>query len=70
MLVNVLECRLQVVGGKQRYGGISNAFKAIVSEEGLASLYKGAAPRMLICGPMFGFTLLSFDFMKKYLEYQ
>lgn len=64
---DVVKTRLQLKGGKERYGTMGNALKVILKEEGPAALYKGAVPRMLVVGPLFAITLLSFEAQKKYM---
>jgi hypothetical protein len=34
-------CRLQLAGGKERYGNLSNCFKTVLKEEGPTALFKG-----------------------------
>ena len=65
--VRFLFHRLQMAGGKERYGNMGNAFKTIVKEEGFGALYNGAFPRMVVVGPLFAITLLSFEAMKYYM---
>lgn len=59
--------RLQVQGGKEKYKDMGTAFRMIVKEEGLSALYKGAIPRMVVVGPLFGITLLAFEAQKNYM---
>ena len=59
--------RLQVAGGKEKYGDMFNCFKRILNEEGVGALYKGAVPRMCVIGPLFAITLLSFEAQKNYM---
>ncbi len=44
-----------------------NAYGVILKEEGFAALYKGAIPRMVVVGPLFGITLLAFETQKNYM---
>lgn len=44
-----------------------NAYKTIIREEGFMALYKGAIPRMVVVGPLFGITLLAFEAQKNYM---
>lgn len=46
---------------------MGTAFRMIVKEEGLSALYKGAIPRMVVVGPLFGITLLAFEAQKAYM---
>lgn len=64
---DVIKTRLQVAGGKQRYGNLINAFNVIVKEEGVSALFKGAFPRMVVVGPLFAITLLAFEAQKNYM---
>ena len=74
--------RLQLAGGKERYGSMLNTYMMILREEGFSALYKGniisfwnayfnqkvgAVPRMVVVGPLFGITLLAFEFQKEYM---
>lgn len=77
--------RLQLAGGKERYGNMLNTYAVILKEEGFGALYKGkddrffciwdyilncisgAVPRMVVVGPLFGITLLAFEFQKEYM---
>ncbi len=67
MQVNVVFFRLQLAGGKERYLNMGNCFRTILKEEGLLALYKGAIPRMIVVGPLFAITLLSFETQKDYM---
>jgi hypothetical protein len=60
-------CRLQLVGGKEKYGNMFNAGRMILRDEGVFALYKGAVPRMGVVGLLFGITLLSFETQKSYM---
>jgi len=64
---DVVKTRLQLKGGKERYGNMLNAYKTILKEEGIGALYKGAIPRMMVVGPLFAITLLSFEAQKAYM---
>jgi hypothetical protein len=64
---DVVKTRLQLSGGKERYGTVFKAYGTIIKEEGLAALYKGAVPRMVVVGPLFGITLLAFEAQKDYM---
>ena len=78
--------RLQVSGGKEKYGNFQNALLRILKEEGFSALYKGdlyvyvlytyllqytesigIVPRMVVVGPLFAITLLSFEMQKSYM---
>jgi len=64
---DVVKTRLQMSGGKEKYLNMPNTFKRIFQEEGVLALYKGAGPRMLVVGPLFAITLLSFEAQKSYM---
>jgi solute carrier family 25 aspartate/glutamate transporter 12/13 len=64
---DVVKTRLQLKGGVARYGNIANAYKTIIREEGFSALFKGAIPRMVVVGPLFAITLLSFETQKQYM---
>jgi len=64
---DVVKTRLQKQGGKEVYKNMSFAFQKIWREEGLMALYKGAIPRMVVVGPLFAITLLSFEAQKSYM---
>lgn len=64
---DVVKTRLQLAGGKEKYGNMPNAFRTILAEEGFWALYKGAVPRMVVVGPLFAITLLSFEAQKSYM---
>ncbi len=59
--------RLQLEGGKERYLNMANCFRTILKEEGMLALYKGALPRMVVVGPLFAITLMSFETQKNYM---
>jgi solute carrier family 25 (mitochondrial aspartate/glutamate transporter), member 12/13 len=64
---DVVKTRLQLKGGLERYKNIGNAYRTIIAEEGVSALFKGAIPRMVVVGPLFAITLLSFETQKKYM---
>ena len=64
---DVVKTRLQLAGGKERYGNVLGAYSAIIRQEGFSALYKGAIPRMVVVGPLFGITLLAFEAQKEYM---
>lgn len=65
--VDVVKTRLQLAGGKEKYKSVPNAYRMIIKEEGFGALYKGAVPRMVVVGPLFGITLLAFEAQKNYM---
>lgn len=66
---DVIKTRLQVVAraGQQTYHGISDAFTKILREEGLTAFFKGGPARVLRSSPQFGFTLLSYELIQRFL---
>jgi len=64
---DVVKTRLQIAGGRERYKTMGNCFTTVWKEEGFFALYKGAVPRMLVIGPLFAITLLSFEAQKSYM---
>ena len=61
---DVVKTRLQLQGGEAVYKNVLFAFQKIWREEGVAALFKGVVPRMLVVGPLFSITLLSFEAQK------
>merc|ERR1712146_301951 len=64
---DVVKTRLQLAGGKERYGNMGNCFKTVLREEGVGALFAGCVPRMCVVAPLFGIALLSFDLQKEYM---
>lgn len=66
---DVIKTRLQVVArtGQQTYTGIMDAILKISREEGLRAFFKGGLARVLRSSPQFGFTLLSYELLQRYL---
>lgn len=64
---DVIKTRLQLVGGKEKYGDIGNCFRTVLKEEGPTALFKGSVPRMCVVAPLFGIALLSFEMQKEYM---
>jgi solute carrier family 25 aspartate/glutamate transporter 12/13 len=62
---DVVKTRMQVAGGKERYGTMLNCFKTVFRDEGFMALYAGAVPRMCVVAPLFGIALLSFEKVKE-----
>ena len=65
--MDVVKTRLQLAGGRERYGGIPNCFATILREEGPTALFKGVVPRMSVVGPLFAITMLAFEAQKNYM---
>lgn len=61
---DVIKTRLQVKGGMMKYGGIAGCLRTILAEEGVAALFKGVGPRMMVVAPLFGISLLAFEVQK------
>jgi hypothetical protein len=54
-------------GGQAKYKNMGTCLSMVVKEEGVTALYKGAFPRMVVVGPLFGLTLLAFETQKAYM---
>ncbi|KIY50427.1 mitochondrial carrier [Fistulina hepatica ATCC 64428] len=68
---DVVKTRLQVEAraGQTHYHGLRDAFVKIYKEEGFPALFKGGPARVLRSSPQFGFTLLAYETLTKYLPY-
>lgn len=66
--MDMVKTRLQLEGGRARYGSWVNCFRTVLREEGAGKLFSGAVPRMCVVGPLFGITLLSFEVLKKVMS--
>ncbi|KIJ66207.1 hypothetical protein HYDPIDRAFT_86886 [Hydnomerulius pinastri MD-312] len=68
---DVVKTRLQVEArqGQTHYKGLTDAFISIYREEGFKALFKGGPARILRSSPQFGFTLLAYEYLHKYLPY-
>lgn len=66
---DVIKTRLQVVAreGQTTYKGVFDAFKKINKEEGPRAFWKGSAARVMRSAPQFGFTLVSYELLQRYL---
>jgi len=67
---DVVKTRFQQQGGLEKYGSIGNCFKKTLETEGVFALYKGAIPRMVTQGPLFGIALSAFELQKWYMMRQ
>jgi len=67
---DVLKTRYQQKGGVAKYGSISNCFRETLRNEGVFAFYKGAIPRMVTQGPLFGIALTAFELQKWYMQIQ
>lgn len=65
---DVIKTRLQMAGGKEKYGNIAGAFRTVLKEEGVGALFKGLFPRVAVVSPLFGITLMAFEFQKEYMR--
>jgi solute carrier family 25 aspartate/glutamate transporter 12/13 len=68
---DVVKTRLQVEArqGQTHYKGLADAFVKIYQEEGFKALFKGGPARIIRSSPQFGFTLLAYEYMHKFLPY-
>jgi hypothetical protein len=69
--MDVVKTRLQIKGGADLYGSnlssIPRCFKAVYTEGGIGGLFAGIVPRMCVVAPLFGITLVCFEFQKQYM---
>jgi len=68
---DVVKTRLQVEArkGQTTYKGLGDAFIKIYREEGPKALFKGGLARVLRSSPQFGFTLVAYEYLHKFLPY-
>ncbi|TFK56855.1 mitochondrial carrier [Heliocybe sulcata] len=68
---DVVKTRLQVEAkkGQTTYKGMADAFAKIYQEEGFRAFFKGGPARILRSSPQFGFTLLAYEYLQKFLPY-
>ncbi|KAH9065683.1 mitochondrial inner membrane protein [Lactarius vividus] len=68
---DVVKTRLQVEArkGQTSYKGLADAFAKIYREEGFKALFKGGPARILRSSPQFGFTLVAYEYLHKFLPY-
>lgn len=68
---DVVKTRLQVEArkGQSHYKGLTDAFVKIYREEGFKALFKGGPARVVRSSPQFGFTLLAYEYLHKFLPY-
>jgi len=64
---DVVKTRFQMQGGRERYGSLSNCAILTLKNEGPLAFYKGAIPRMVTQGPLFGIALAAFELQKWYM---
>ncbi|KAH8120028.1 mitochondrial carrier [Phellopilus nigrolimitatus] len=68
---DVVKTRLQVEAkkGETHYKGLADAFVKIYREEGFKALFKGGPARVLRSSPQFGFTLVAYEYLHKFLPF-
>jgi len=68
---DVVKTRLQVEArkGQTTYKGLTDAFVKIYREEGPKALFKGGVARIIRSSPQFGFTLVAYEYLHKFLPY-
>ncbi|CAH8515630.1 unnamed protein product [Schistosoma turkestanicum] len=68
---DVIKTRLQVVArtGQTTYTGVVDAARKIWREEGGRAFWKGSAARVFRSSPQFGVTLLSYETLQRYLNF-
>lgn len=68
---DVIKTRLQVEArtGQSTYNGITDAFTKIMREEGPKAFFKGGVARVVRSSPQFGFTLVAYEYLHKFLPY-
>jgi len=64
---DVVKTRFQMQGGAERYGNLRNCAVVTFTNEGPLAFYKGAFPRMVTQGPLFGIALAAFELQKWYM---
>ncbi|KAH6567833.1 hypothetical protein BASA50_006422 [Batrachochytrium salamandrivorans] len=67
--MDVVKTRLQVISkpGDKVYSGMMHCYRDIIKHEGVAALFKGAAPRAMIVSPLFAITILIYEFQQRFL---
>lgn len=68
---DVVKTRLQVESrtGQTHYKGLFDAFSKIYREEGFKAFFKGGPARIIRSSPQFGFTLVAYEYLHKYMPY-
>ncbi|EMD32637.1 hypothetical protein CERSUDRAFT_87946 [Gelatoporia subvermispora B] len=68
---DVVKTRLQVEArtGQTNYKGLTDAFVKIYREEGFRAFFKGGPARIIRSSPQFGFTLVAYEYLHKFLPY-
>lgn len=62
--LDVLKTRIQAGAP----GGLVGVLKTTVSQEGYVALFKGAGPRVIAIGPLFGIAMVVYDLQKKLIR--
>lgn len=63
---DVIKTRRQMRGAT--YTGTLDCFRQVTRAHGYGVLFKGAVPRMMVQGPLFGITLVAFELQKNYMQ--
>nr|VWO94345.1 Calcium dependent mitochondrial carrier protein [Ganoderma boninense] len=68
---DVVKTRLQVEArsGQTHYKGLTDAFVKIYREEGFKAFFKGGPARIVRSSPQFGFTLVAYEYLHKYVPF-
>jgi len=68
---DVVKTRLQTEAktGQTHYKGMGDAFVKIYREEGFKAFFKGGPARIIRSSPQFGFTLVAYEYLHKFLPY-
>jgi solute carrier family 25 aspartate/glutamate transporter 12/13 len=68
---DVIKTRLQVEarGGQTTYGGIMDAGKKILAEEGARAFFKGGPARIFRSSPQFGVTLMVYELLQRWFPW-
>jgi hypothetical protein len=64
---DTIKTNLQKQGGAAEYVNIKTCYTKLKAKGGWSGLFKGTVPRMMVVGPLFGITLMSFEYMKEYM---
>ncbi|KIP11096.1 hypothetical protein PHLGIDRAFT_28040 [Phlebiopsis gigantea 11061_1 CR5-6] len=68
---DVVKTRLQTEAktGQTHYKGMADAFRKIYREEGFKAFFKGGPARIIRSSPQFGFTLVAYEYLHKFMPY-
>jgi solute carrier family 25 aspartate/glutamate transporter 12/13 len=66
---DVIKTRLQVEAraGQDTYTGIIDCARKVYAKEGAKAFFKGVVPRVFRSAPQFGVTLLTYEFLQRYV---